>query len=100
MKNKFEGIRLTFYKQVQYLNAYLYTKQVENSIVICLSSIKIWLNKLSYKLQNIPKMIFIDGYERSDVVENYNIFENRIKKLKPYVVGFEKNDFLKFNTYS
>lgn len=45
-------------------------------------------------------MTFIDGHERSDVVENYNIFENRIKKLKPYVVGFEKNDFIKFNTYS
>lgn len=36
MKNEFEGIRLTFYKQIQYLNAYLYTKQVENSIIICL----------------------------------------------------------------
>ena len=41
------------------------------------------------------KDVFIDGNERSDIVEDRKNFLRRIEELKPYMVEFEENSVMK-----
>lgn len=45
------------------------------------------------------KDIFIDGHERSDVVEDRKNFLRRMEELKPYMVEFEENGAMKEKIY-
>lgn len=38
--------------------------------MICLQKAKKWLNRLGYKYWYVAKKVFIDGYERPDVIED------------------------------
>lgn len=45
------------------------------------------------------KDIFIDRYKQSNIVEDYKVFLKQIKKLKPYIIEFEKNGVMKPRVY-
>lgn len=45
------------------------------------------------------KDVFIDGHERSDVVEDRKNFLGKMKELKPYIVEFEENGAMKEKIY-
>ena len=45
------------------------------------------------------KDVFIDGHERSDVVEDQNNFLTRMEDLKPYMVEFEEDGTMKPKIY-
>lgn len=47
----------------------------------------------------MQKNIFIDGHERSDVVEDRKNFLTKIEELKPYIVEFKKNGTMKPKIY-
>lgn len=44
--------------------------------------------------------MFIDGYERADVVEDRVKFLECMKNLKPYLVEFEADGTIKTNIYT
>ncbi len=44
--------------------------------------------------------MFIDGYECSDVIEDWNNFLTKIEDFKPYMVEFKKDIKLKPKVYS
>lgn len=43
--------------------------------------------------------MFIDRYEQPDVIKDHKVFLNKIKKLKSYIVKFDKNDVIKPKAY-
>lgn len=43
--------------------------------------------------------VFIDGHERSDVVEDRNNLLKKMEELKPYMVEFEEDGAMKAKTY-
>ena len=58
-----------------------------------------WLGRLGYEYKDVLKDVFIDGHERSDVVEDRKNFLGRMEELKPYVVEFEENGAMKEKIY-
>lgn len=46
------------------------------------------------------KNVFVDGHKRSDVMEDYKRFLNKMKELKSYLVEFDQNGKMKNKTYS
>lgn len=57
------------------------------------------LYKLEYKYKNIYKNVFIDKYKQSNVIEDSKIFLNKIKKLKLYIIKFDRNNIIKPKIY-
>lgn len=47
----------------------------------------------------MKKDVFVDGHERSDVVEDRIRFLNKMEELKPYLVEFDENGTMKDKTY-
>lgn len=47
----------------------------------------------------MKKDVFVDGHERSDVIENRKKFLNKMEDLKPYLVEFNKDGMMKDKTY-
>ena len=47
----------------------------------------------------MKKDLFVDGHERSDVVEDYKRFLNKMEDLKPYMVELNEDDTIKDKTY-
>ena len=47
----------------------------------------------------MKKDVFINGHERSDVVEDCKRFLNKMEDLKPYLVEFNEDDTMKDKTY-
>lgn len=43
--------------------------------------------------------MFMDGYKQSDMVKDYTYFLKKIKKLKPYMVKFNKDGTIKPKVY-
>lgn len=43
--------------------------------------------------------IFVDKYERPDMIKNYINFLRKIEKLKTFLVEFNKNDNIRFKIY-
>lgn len=54
-----------------------------------------WLRKLGFEYKDIRKNVFIDGHERSDVVEDQNKFLTKMEELKPYMVEFKEDGKMK-----
>lgn len=46
------------------------------------------------------KNVFVDGYKRSNIVEDCKNFLTKIKELKLYMVEFKEDDIIKPKTYS
>ena len=44
--------------------------------------------------------MFVDGHERSDVVEDCSNFLKKVEELKPYMVEFNKDGTMKPKTYT
>lgn len=55
--------------------------------------------KLSFKYKNIKKNVFIDRYEYSNIFKNCPKILKIIKNLKPYLIEFEKDKFIKIKNY-
>ncbi len=68
---------------VQFLKNYVNPQGVETPIVIRSRTAQAWLCKLGYMYKDVRKDVFVDGYERSDVVENRANFLKQIDELKP-----------------
>ena len=45
------------------------------------------------------KDVFVDGHERSDVMEDCKNFLQKMEELKPYIVEFEENGAIKPKIY-
>lgn len=43
--------------------------------------------------------MFINKHEQQDVIEDCKVFVNKIEKLKPYIVEFDKNCAIKPKKY-
>lgn len=43
--------------------------------------------------------MFIDRHKQSDIIKDYKNFSKKIKKLKLYIIEFEKDDIIKKNIY-
>lgn len=82
------------------MKTYVNLKNIEIAIMICLYITQKKLYKLRYEYKNIYKNIFIDKYKQSNIIKVYKIFWNKIKKLKLYIVKFNKNNIIKPKIYS
>ena len=67
--------------------------------MICLNTNWKWLCKLEYEYKDVYKNVFIDGHEPPNIVEDYKVFLEKIKELKPYIVEFNKNGAMKPKIY-
>ena len=45
------------------------------------------------------KNVFVDGYERANIVEDCKNFFKRLEELKSYIIEFEKDNTIKPNIY-
>ena len=81
------------------MKIYENTQGIETQVTICLHTAQRWLGKLDYEYKNVRKNVFIDGHERSDVIEDCNNFLKKMKELKPYMVEFEEDSAMKAKTY-
>lgn len=43
--------------------------------------------------------MFIDRHKRLSIIEDYKIFFNKMEKLKPYIIEFDKNNTIKPKIY-
>ena len=43
--------------------------------------------------------MFINRHEQSNIIKNYKVFFNKIKKLKPYIIEFDKDSIIKYKVY-
>lgn len=71
----------------------------ETPILICLCTAQKWLYKLGYEYKNVPKYVVINGHEQPNIIEDYKVFLNKIKELKPYIVKFNNNSTIKPKLY-
>ena len=74
-------------------------ERVEIPIMIQSRTAQRWLYKLGYEYKDVHKDVFIDGHERSDVVEDCKVFLNKIEELKPYIVEFDEDGAIKPKVY-
>ena len=81
------------------MKTYVNSQGVETLISIRSRTARRWLCKLGYEYKNLPKDIFRDGHERSDVVEDRINFLRRMEELKPYMVEFDENGAMKPKVY-
>lgn len=72
---------------------------METPIVIRLCIAQRWLCKLGYEYKDLRKEVFVDGHERSDIVEDRKNFLKKMEELKPYMVTFEENGTMKPKIY-
>ena len=84
---------------VQFLKNYINLQGVETPVVICSRIALTWLHKLGYLHKNVRKDVFVDGHERSDVVEDHANFLRQTEELKPYMVEFYDNGAMKHKVY-
>ena len=63
-------VGLSSYKLVQFLKEYVNPKGIETPIVICSCTARTWLRKLGFLYKKVHKDVFIDGHERTDMVED------------------------------
>ncbi len=74
---------MSSYKLVQFLETYVSPEGEEIPIVIRSRTARNWLRKLGYEYKDVRKDVFVDGHERSDVVEDRKNFYKRWKNLSP-----------------
>lgn len=90
---------MSSYKLVQFLKTYENTQGIKTPITIRSRTAQRWLRKLGYEYKNVRKNVFIDGHERSDVIEDRNNFLKKMEELKPYMIEFEEDGAMKAKTY-
>ena len=78
---------------------YVNPQGVETPIVIRSRTARTWLRKLGYVYKDVRKDVFVDGHERSDVVEDRANFLNQMEELKPYMVEFYDDGAMKPKVY-
>ena len=49
--------------------------------------------------KDVRKDVFVDGHERSDVVEDRTHFLKKMEELKPYMVEFNEDGTMKPKVY-
>lgn len=54
---------------------------------------------MSFKYSDIKKDVFVNKYKWSNKIEDYKNFLNKIKKLKSYLVEFNRNSIMKNKIY-
>lgn len=54
---------------------------------------------LKYKYKNIHKNVFINWYKQLDFIKNWENLLQKIEKLEPYIIEFERNNTIKFKGY-
>ena len=90
---------MSSYKLVQFLKTYVNPQGEEISITIRLRTARRWLGQLGYEYKDVHKDVFIDGHERSDVVEDCKNFLRRMEEFKLYMIEFEENGAMKEKIY-
>lgn len=83
------------YKLVQYLKGYVNPERITNSIEIKSRTARNWLHRLGFEYKDLKKDVFVDGHERSDVVEDRKRFLEKMEELKPYLVEFNEDGTMK-----
>ena len=78
---------------------YVNLKGIQSPIEIKSRISRNWLYKLGFKYKDIKKDIFVDEYERLDVVEDRKKFSSTMKDLEPYLVEFEEDESIKTKEY-
>ena len=89
---------MSSYKLIQFLKVYENIQGIEIAITIRLRTAQRWLGKLGYEYKDVRKDVFINGHERSDVVEVRKNFLKKMEELKPYIVEFEEDGTMKAKT--
>ncbi len=90
---------MSSYKLVQFLKNYVSPQGVETPIIIRSRTAQTWLCKLGYVYKNVRKDVFVDGHERSDIVEDRAKFLKKMEELKPYIVEFFEDGTMKPKVY-
>ncbi len=81
------------------MTKYVNLEGIEIPVVICSYIVQTWLCKLGFVYKEICKNVFIDGYKRSNVVEDQNCFLTKMEKLKPYIIEFNEDGTIKAKDY-
>lgn len=68
---------------------------MKTPIIIGSHTAQRWLYKLGYEYKDVHKDVLIDGYEKSDIIEDRKVFLNKIEELKPYIVEFDEDGVIK-----
>lgn len=68
------------------------SKGIFNPIEIRLHTAYNLLHKLGLKYKDVEKNIFIDGYKKSNIVQDCKNFLKIIKKLELYLDKFNKDE--------
>lgn len=84
---------------VQFLKTYVNPQGIETPITIRSRTARTWLRKLGYVYKDVQKDVFVDGHERSDVVEDRSNFLEKMEELKPYMVEFNEDGTMKPKVY-
>lgn len=61
--SKYNIIKLSFYKLVQFLKDYISLQGEKTPIITCLCIVQYWLCKLDYKYKNVHKKVFINEHK-------------------------------------
>lgn len=86
---------MSVYKFVQFVKNNINQNEIFSPIVIFLQTTETWLNKLKFKDKNIPKVIFIDRHEQSDLMSNCMDFLKAIEKFIYSIIHFQKDNAIK-----
>lgn len=54
---------------------------------------------MRYEYKNICKNVFINKYEQLNIVEDYKVLFDMIKKQESYIVKFDENNLIKLKIY-
>ena len=81
------------------MKTYVSPQGIETPIVIRSRTARRWLCKLGYEYKDVRKDVFVDGHERSDVVEDRKNFLTKMEELKSCVVEFEEDGTMKPKAY-
>ena len=84
---------------VQFLKSYINPQGIETPITIRSRTARTWLRKLGYVYKDVRKDVFVDGHERSDVVEDRTHFLKKMEELKLYMVEFNEDGTMKPKVY-
>ena len=87
------------YKLVQYLKGYINPEGNTNSIEIKSRTAQKWLHRIGFEYKDVKKDVFVDGYERSDVIEDRKRFLKKMEELKSYLVEFNEDGTMKKKNY-
>lgn len=71
----------------------------KNLVTIRSQTARKWLNELGYKYCHVGKNVFIDEYERTDMIEDRKHFLKVMEELELYFVKFDKTSQMILKIY-